>query len=166
MTKPEVQIVVAVADNGVIGHKGKLPWHLPKDLRHFKATTMGAPMIMGRKTFESLPALLPGRKHIVLTNDGAWWRNGIEVVHSVEEALERVDAPKVSIIGGGEIYREFLPYTDRIFLTEVHLEPEGDAYFPELHENEWITVRGGREPAEGQYPAHTFLIKSRRAKTV
>ena len=162
MKKPFVELIAAVADNGVIGSKGRLPWHLPKDLRHFKVTTMGAPMIMGRKTFESLPALLPGRAHIVLTNDGAWWREGVKVVHSLEEALEAVEGPRVSVIGGGEIYREFLRYADRIFLTEVHLEPEGDARFPHLEENEWITVRGMREPAEGKYPAHTFVIKSRR----
>ena len=116
----EIFLVVAVADNGVIGADGAMPWHIPTDLRRFKALTMGKPMVMGRKTFESLPGVLPGRRHIVLTRDTGWDEDGAEVVHSAEEALQLANAPHVAIVGGAEIFRLFLPLADRIELTEVH----------------------------------------------
>jgi len=163
VTRPSVEIVVARADNGVIGTKGGLPWRLPKDLRHFKSVTTGAPMIMGRKTFESLPGILPGRRHIVLTNDGAWWREGIEIAHSIDEALGLVEGDRVSIIGGAEIYRQFLPITDKIHLTEVHLEPEGDTFFPDFDRAAWHHARFQQPwPAEGKFPAHRFTTLWRR----
>jgi dihydrofolate reductase len=163
LTRPSIEIVVARADNCVIGIGGKLPWRLPKDLRHFKAVTSGAPMIMGRKTFISLPGILPGRRHIVLTHDGAWRREGIEIAHSIEEALDLVDGDRVSIIGGAEIYRQFLPITDKIHLTEVHLEPEGDTFFPELDPAVWRPIcLPDRWPAEGGFPAHRFTTLQRR----
>ena len=127
--KPEIVFVVARAQNGVIGKDGALPWRIPADLAHFKALTMGAPMIMGRKTFESLPKLLPGRRHIVLTR-GDWRAEGAEVARTVEEALALVGGPRVSIVGGAEIYRLFLPLADRIELTEVHGSPDGDTTVP------------------------------------
>ena len=117
MIRPTIEIVVARADNGVIGKDGRLPWHLPADLRHFKITTMGAPMIMGRKTFEGLPGLLPRREHIVLTRDKSWSAEGVKTARSRDEALALAAGDRVSIIGGAEIYREFLPITDRIHLT-------------------------------------------------
>lgn len=163
MTRPSIEIVVAKADNRVIGANGALPWRLPHDLRHFKIVTSGAPMIMGRKTFESLPGILPGRRHIVLTKDGAWWRDGIDVAHSIEEALDLVQGDRVSIIGGAEIYRQFLPMTDKIHLTEVHLEPEGDTLFPPLDPAVWQPLRfPDRWPAEGSFPAHRFTTLRRR----
>ncbi len=109
-----------------------MPWHLPADLRHFKALTMDQPMVMGRKTFESLPGLLPGRRHIVLTRDPDWGEEGAEVAHSVEDALHLANAPHVAVIGGAEIYRLFLPLAHRIEWTEVHAAPEGDTRFPEF----------------------------------
>jgi len=127
--KPEIVFVVARADNGVIGRDGALPWRIPADLKRFKALTIGAPMIMGRKTFESLPGLLPGRRHIVLTR-GDWQAEGAEVAHSVEQALALVDGGRVSIVGGAEIYQLFLEGADRIELTEVHGAPEGDTVMP------------------------------------
>lgn len=160
---PRVEIVVAVADNGVIGREGRLPWHLPADLRHFRITTMGAPMIMGRRTFESLPGVLPGREHIVLTRDRGWRRDGIKVAHSPEEALALAGSDRVSVIGGAEIYRAFLPLADRIHLTEVHVAPEGDTNFPQLNTREWNIARGARQPAEGEHPAHSFVLMERRA---
>ena len=162
MRPPRVELVVARADNGVIGHEGKLPWHLPADLKHFKITTMGAPMIMGRKTYESLPGLLPGREHIVLTHDKEWKADGVKVAHSLEEALSLAAGDRVSVVGGAEIYREFLPLAERIHLTEVHIAPEGDTWFPQFNWRDWNIARGRREPAEGERPAHTFLLMERR----
>jgi dihydrofolate reductase len=128
-SRPEIVFVIARARNGVIGRDGALPWRIPEDLKRFKALTMGAPMIMGRKTFESLPKLLPGRRHIVLTR-GAWQAEGAEVAHTVEEALALVQGPRASVVGGAEIYRLFEPLADRIELTEVHGAPEGDTVQP------------------------------------
>jgi dihydrofolate reductase len=126
MDKPRITLVVARAQNGVIGRGGKLPWHIPADLKRFKALTMGSVMIMGRKTFESLPGLLPGRRHIVLTRDATWRAEGAEVAQGVDEALQLAGGEPVSIIGGAHIFREFLPLADRIELTEVLEEVEGD----------------------------------------
>jgi dihydrofolate reductase len=163
MTRPSIEIVVARADNNVIGANGTLPWRLPKDMRHFKAVTFGAPMIMGRKTFESLPGILPGRRHVVLTRDPAWRRDGVDVAHTPEEALALVEGDRVSIIGGAEIYRLFLPIADKIRLTEIHLEPAGDTFFPELDPAIWHhPAIPERWPAEGGYPAHRFTTLTRR----
>src|SRR5690349_13210252 len=109
MTGTPVTIVVARARNGVIGRDGKLPWHIPADLKRFKALTMGSAMVMGRKTFESLPGLLPGRRHVVLTRDRHWKADGVEVAHSVDEAIAAVGTEPVSVIGGADIFALFLP---------------------------------------------------------
>jgi len=128
MERPPITIIVARARNGVIGHEGKLPWHLPADLKRFKALTMGSVMVMGRKTFESLPGLLPGRRHIVLTRDPSWRAEGAEVTHSVEEARRLAGTERISVIGGAEIFRMFLPLADRIELTEVLADVPGDTF--------------------------------------
>ncbi len=125
---PLISFHLARADNGVIGVDGKLPWHLPADLRRFKAQTMGKPMIMGRKTFESFPAPLPGRRHIVLTRDAAWRAEGAEVAHSPAAALALAGPGEVAVIGGAEVFALFA--ADRIELTEVHAAPHGDAIVP------------------------------------
>ncbi len=139
---PLITLVVARADNGVIGNKGDLPWRIPEDLKHFKARTMGKPMVMGRKTFESLPGLLPGRRHIVITRDTAWRAEGAEVAHDAEGALALAgDVPEVAVIGGAEIYRLFLPLAKKIELTEVHRSPEGDTKMPPLGEGWRVTAR-------------------------
>src|ERR1700712_1522086 len=117
-----ITLIVARADNNVIGLGGKMPWHLPADLKRFKALTTGKPMIMGRKTFDSLPGLLPGRRHIVLTRDTSGSAPGAEIVHDVAGALA-LSGEDVSVIGGAEIYRLFLSQADRIELTEVHVSP-------------------------------------------
>jgi dihydrofolate reductase len=133
VSTPEIALVVARADNGVIGNKGALPWHIPEDLKHFKQRTMGKPMVMGRKTFESLPGLLPGRRHIVVTRDQTWQAAGAEVAHDAEGAIALAgDVPEIAVIGGAEIYRLFLPLARRIELTEVHRSPEGDTKMPPL----------------------------------
>ena len=145
---------LARADNGVIGRDGHLPWHLPADLKRFKAQTIGRPMIMGRKTFESFPSPLPGRRHIVLTRDRSWSAAGAEVVHSVEEALALAGGD-AAVIGGAEVFALFLDQADRVELTEVHAEPEGDATVPAFvgwHETARATLA-----ADGARPAYSFV---------
>ncbi len=161
MNHPEIVLIVARADNGVIGVDGKLPWHLPADLRHFKQLTLGVPMIMGRKTFDSLPGLLPDRRHIVLTRNEDWAEEGAEVVHSVEDAMRAANAPHVSVIGGAEIYRLFLPHADRIELTEVHLNATGDTRLDPLGPD-WVEVARTSHMAEGERPAFDFVTLKRR----
>jgi dihydrofolate reductase len=144
-----ITLIVARADNNVIGLDGKMPWHLPADLKRFKALTTGKPMIMGRKTFESLPGLLPGRRHIVLTRDANWSAPGAEIAHDVAQALS-MTGETVSVIGGAEIYRLFLGNADRIELTEVHQTPSGDTYLPDFGP-EW------RETARETHDTHDFV---------
>lgn len=163
MKQREVFLVVAVATNGVIGKDGALPWHLPADLRHFKALTTGKPMIMGRKTFESLPGLLPGRRHIVLTRDAGWAEDGAEVAHSPEEAIALANAPHIAVIGGAEIYRQFLPHADRIEWTEVAAEPDGDTCFPALDRGEWAETAREEHPADGRSPGFAFVTLLRKS---
>lgn len=139
-----------------------MPWHIPADLRHFKQVTKGRPMIMGRKTFDSLPGLLPGRRHIVLTRDTAWEEEGAEVVHSVEAALKAANGPHVCVIGGAEIYRLFLPIADRIELTEIDAEPAGDTQMPAFDADEWREIARENHAAEGNIPRHDFVTLVRR----
>lgn len=163
MNHPEIVLIVARATNGVIGVDGRLPWHLPADLRRFKQLTQGAPMIMGRKTFESLPGLLPGRRHIVLTRDAHFAEEGAEVVHSVDAALRAANAPHVSVIGGAEIYALFLPRADRIELTEVHIEAVGDTHLPAFSPEWRETVRDSHAAADGR-PAYDFVTLVRAVR--
>lgn len=138
---PEIVLYVARADNGVIGVDGALPWRLTGDLKRFKALTMGKPLVMGRKTFESFPNPLPGRRHIVLTRDPVWRAEVAEVVHDPDAAIVLAgDVPEIAVIGGAEIYRLFLPRARRIELTEVHRAPAGDTRMPPLG-SDW-TVAG------------------------
>ena len=149
-----ITFVLARADNGVIGRDGQLPWHLPADLKRFKALTMGKPMIMGRKTFESFPSPLPGRRHIVLTRDRNWAAEGAEVAHSVDEALA-LAADEIAVIGGAEVFALFLDRADRVELTEVHAAPEGDATVPVLVG--WRETAREDHPADGDRPAYSFV---------
>jgi dihydrofolate reductase len=157
-----ILLVVARADNGVIGKDGRLPWHIPSDLKHFKRVTMGNPMIMGRRTFESLPGLLPGRRHIVLTRNQGWCADGAEVTHSIEEALETAGAEKVSIIGGAEIFALFEPLANRVELTEVHKGIDGDTFMPPFDPARWREYSREDHPAEEGRPAHSFVTLLRR----
>jgi dihydrofolate reductase len=156
MSHPIITLIVARAANGVIGKDGRLPWHLPADLRRFKQLTQGAPMIMGRKTFESLPGLLGGRRHIVLTRDKDWSAEGAEVAHAVPGALMLANAPRVSVIGGAEIYALFLPRADRIELTDVHLDTDGDTILPAF-DTAWREAVRESHDAEGVRPAYDFI---------
>ncbi|AJP73263.1 dihydrofolate reductase [Sphingomonas hengshuiensis] len=153
---------LARADNGVIGRDGGLPWRLPADLKRFKAQTMGKPMVMGRKTFESFPSPLPGRRHIVLTRDAAWAAPGAEVAHSPEAAIALAGAGEVAVIGGAEVFALFLDRADRIELTEVHVEAEGDAKVPRFGP-EWQETAREDYPAEGTHPAYSFVTLERSA---
>ena len=151
-------MVVARATNGVIGRNGTLPWHIPADLKRFKALTMGSVMIMGRKTFDSLPGLLPGRRHVVLTRDAGWGAPGAEVAHTVQEALALAGDQPVSVIGGAEIFRMFLPLADRLELTEVLEDVPGDTFMEDPRAAAaWRET--GREdyPAENGRPAFRFV---------
>lgn len=161
MKHPEIILILARGDNGVIGRDGALPWHLPADLRHFKALTQGRPMIMGRRTFDSLPGLLPGRRHIVLTRSREWQEEGAEVAATAEEAIRIANAPQIAVIGGAEIYRLFLPLSHRIELTEVHLAVEGDAHIDYPDPRHWREVARQDHPAEGTRPAYSFVTLRR-----
>ena len=141
MPRPEITIVIARAINGVIGKDGTLPWHIPGDLRRFKALTMGSAMIMGRKTFDSLPGILPGRRHIVMTRDPDWTVEGTEVAHDVDGAIKLAGATPISVIGGAAIFELFEPIADKIELTEVIAEVDGDVSMPDLRSSErWREV--------------------------
>ncbi|MCY7398105.1 MAG: dihydrofolate reductase [Sphingomonas bacterium] len=149
-----ITIVVARAINGVIGRDNRLPWHIPGDLKRFKALTMGSAMVMGRKTFESLPGLLPGRRHIVLTRDANWQAEGAEVAHDADAALALAGAELVSVIGGAAVFNLFEPIADRIELTEVLAEIAGDVTMPDLRSSErWREQSYEDHQATGDIPA-------------
>jgi len=160
--RPEITLVVARADNGVIGKEGRLPWHLPADLRHFKEVTMGSPMIMGRRTFDSLPRLLPGRRHIVLTRDEHWTAEGAEIAHSLEEAIGKAGDGRACVIGGAEIFDLFEPLAAAVELTEVHLEAAGETVLPPFDRERWREVSRIFHPAGDDLPAYSFVRLERR----
>jgi dihydrofolate reductase len=160
MSGQEIFLVVAVTTNGVIGAGGSMPWHLPADFRRVKTLTMGKPLVMGRKTFESLPGVLPGRRHIVITRDPEWSADGAEVAHSLDAALTMANAPHIVIFGGAEIYAQALPRASRIELTEIHAEIPGDTHMPPLGDGWRETVRE-EHPAEGERPAFAFVTLQR-----
>jgi dihydrofolate reductase len=162
MDHPEIILVLARASNGVIGVDGTLPWRIPADLRHFKQLTKDRPMIMGRKTFDSLPGLLEGRRHIVLTRDPDWSEEGAEVAYSPQAALKLANGPHVCIIGGAEIYRLFLPLADRIEVTEVKASPDGDTVMEAFDTAEWTEIAREPQAAEGDTPAFDFVTLVRR----
>ena len=162
MNHPEIILILARADNGVIGRDGRLPWRLPDDLRHFKQLTMGRPMIMGRKTFDSLPGLLEGRRHIVMTRDASWQAEGAQRAASVEQALSLANAPHVCVIGGGDVWAQFLPIADRIELTQVHDNPDGDTYVNLPDPAHWEEAARDARPAVDGRAAFTFVTYRRR----
>ena len=162
MTKQSITAVIARATNGVIGRNGTLPWHLPADLKRFKALTLGSAMIMGRRTFDSLPGLLPGRRHIVLTRDRAWIAPGGEIAHDVESALHLAGDTRISVIGGAEIFALFLLQTTRIELTEVLADVAGDAFFDDPRSTgAWREIAREDHPAEEGRLAFRFLTLDR-----
>lgn len=160
---PRLALVAAVADNGVIGRGNRLPWHLPADLAHFKRLTLDKPILMGRRTWESLPGLLPRRRHLVLTRDPAYRAEGCTLVHSLDEAIAAAGAvPELLIIGGAALYAEALPRVGRLYLTRVHAAVEGDTQFPAWDPADWIEMERVEHPADGGncFPM-TFLTLDR-----
>ena len=149
-------MIYARAANGVIGKDGAIPWHLPADLKRFKALTMGHAMIMGRKTFDSFPKPLPGRRHIVLTRARGWQAEGAEVVHSRAEALAVAGEGPVAIIGGAEVYRLFEEDAARIELTQLHADYDGDT-FMDTPGKGWREVAREEHPAEDGRPAYSYV---------
>jgi dihydrofolate reductase len=176
VTKPRLVLVAAVAENGVIGRDGGMPWRLPGDLKHFKRTTLGKPIIMGRKTFDSIGRKpLPGRTNIVVSRDLVARLGEADKwdVHSASSfdlalAIARLDAEKnnideIAVIGGGQLYAEALPRADRLYLTEVHANPEGDARFPAFNRAEWREVsRDGPHREPGEEYGYSFVTFDRR----
>lgn len=161
-SRPRITLVVARSLNGVIGREGKLPWHIPADLKRFKAITMGTAMVMGRRTFESLPGLLPGRRHIVLTRDRNWQAEGAEVAHSLDEAIELAGTDPVSVIGGADIFALALPRADRIELTEVLSDIQGDTVMPDPREaGDWKETEVSVHPPDNGRPGFRFVTLDR-----
>ena len=150
-TRPRVTLLAAVAGNGVIGRDGALPWHLSEDLKRFKALTMGHAIVMGRKTHESIGRLLPGRRSIIVTRQPGYRVEGATVAHSLPAALAAARGDdEVFVIGGGEVYIAALPLADRLELTEIGRDFDGDARFPPWHKHEWREVaRTSHRSAEG-----------------
>jgi dihydrofolate reductase len=160
--KPLIALIVARARNGVIGRDGRLPWHISADLKRFKALTLGSAMIMGRGTFDSLPGLLPGRRHIVLTRDREWRAEGAEVAHDMVEALKLAQPGPISIIGGVAIFAMFLPLADRIELTEVLDDTPGDTRMDDPRASgKWRETWSEEHPAEDGRPAFRFVTLER-----
>ena len=160
MAGRDIVFVIARADNGVIACNGQVPWRIGEDLKRFVAHTMDTPMIMGRKTFESLAQPLKGRRHIVLTRNRGWSAPGAEVAHSVEEALALAGDGAISVIGGAEIYELFMPWATRIELTEVHEDTLGDVTMP-YPGPEWAETSREERAADGRWPAHSFVTLER-----
>ena len=163
-----LSLVVARADNGVIGRRNALPWHISADLRRFKRITVGKPVVMGRRTFESIGKPLPGRHNIVLTRDAAWTAACVTVVANLAEAIAaaglqpQARADEVMIIGGAQVYAEALPSATRIHLTEVHAAPDGDTWLPPFDPARWAEAAREDHAAEGDTPAYSFVTLERR----
>jgi dihydrofolate reductase len=160
----KISAIAAMGENRAIGFRGKIPWHLSADFKRFKELTVGHPIIMGRKTFESIGKPLPGRVNVVITTDRAYVAEGCIVVHSLDEALAAAhDADEVFIIGGAQIYELALPKVQTLYLTKVHGTFEGDAFFPELNESEWRLVSSEDHPKDEKNDADfTWLVYERK----
>lgn len=154
----KISLIVAASANGVIGARGELPWHLPDDFAHFKAVTMGKPIVMGRKTWESIGRALPGRSNIVVTRQAGYEAEGAVVVDSIEAALSVEEAAEFMIIGGGQLYAELLPRADRVYLTHVDTELDGDTFFAPLDDRDWELVSAEPHAADDRH-AHAFEIR-------
>ena len=161
-----LSLLVAASENNVIGKDNKLPWHLPNDLKYFKNLTWGMPILMGRKTFESIGKALPGRKSIVITRNNDWQREGVEVVHSIEEAIQKAEGygvKEIFVIGGAEIFKTALPVANRIYLTRIHHNFGGDVYFPQVSNQEWdLTSSRFCEADEKNIYNHTYQVWDRK----
>jgi dihydrofolate reductase len=164
MSAPLITLIVAVADSGVIGRDNTLPWHLPEDLKRFKRLTLGKPIVMGRKTFESIGKPLPGRRNIVVTRDPNYRREGVDVVRDVEAALRAAgEVPEIMVIGGAELFRALLPRAGRLHITRVHGNIAGDVMWPALDDREWNVVERESHSADERHAwAMTFEVWEKR----
>jgi dihydrofolate reductase len=157
-----LSLLVAADENNVIGKDNKLPWHLPNDLKYFKNLTWGMPILMGRKTFDSIGKALPGRKSIVITRNKDWKHENVEVVHSIEEAINSAkadDIKEIFVIGGAEIFSSSFDNADRIYLTRIHHQFKGDVYFPELPADDWALIQNKFCHADDKNAySHTFQV--------
>ncbi len=163
MKRPPIALIAAQAENRVIGLNNQMPWHLPEDLQYFKKVTLGKPVIMGRKTFESIGRPLPGRLNIVVTRQQQWAAEGVEVATSLSEALELASMQKpdeLMVIGGAQIYAEVISQASRIYLTQIHKSFPGDAWFPQLG-TEWEQVACEKGHSEKQDLGYSFLTFER-----
>jgi dihydrofolate reductase len=159
-----LSLIVAAAENGVIGAAGDLPWRLPDDLKRFKALTLGHPVLMGRRTWESIGRALPGRRSIVVTRNRGFRAEGAVVVHSLDDGLAACgDAEEAFVIGGAGLFREALPRADRLYLTRVHARVEGDVSLPELDLTRWELAREERHPADDRHRYAFSFLDYRRA---
>jgi dihydrofolate reductase len=161
-----ISFIVAVSENNVIGKDNKLPWRLPADMKYFKNATWAMPVIMGRKSFESLGKPLAGRKNIVITRNNNWEADGVEAVQSIDQAITlaaQTDAKEIFITGGAEIFKAALPSADRIYLTRIHANFDGDTFFPELNEDEWrVASTKEYEPDEKNKYSMSFQVWERK----
>lgn len=158
----KLTLVAAVAANGIIGRDGGMPWHLPADLAHFKAVTMGKPLLMGRRTHEAIGRALPGRLNLVLSRDARYRAAGCRVVTSLEEAMavaKGAGADELMVIGGGRVYADALPMASRILLTEVKADVEGDTAFPALDPAVWREVARQEREADERNPCHLAFVE-------
>ncbi|MFC3053396.1 type 3 dihydrofolate reductase [Kordiimonas pumila] len=157
-----LSIIVAMAKNRVIGAGNSLPWHLPADLKYFKQTTLGKSIIMGRKTFDSIGRPLLGRQNIVITRNQEWHHDGVTVVGSLVDAIKASNmAAEVMITGGAQIYREAMAVVDKLYITEVDIEVDGDATFPDFNRDEWQEVSRDKHKAEADKPGYSFVVYTR-----
>ena len=166
-----ISLIWAMASNRVIGRDNTLPWRLPTDMQHFMRTTMGKPVLMGRKTFESMKSALPGRTNIVLTRDATWQRTDAKVVHTLADGLRLAEEQclidgqdEVMVIGGADIYALALPYATRLYVTHVHACPRGDVYFPQLDLGAWRELRREQYSADDRHSAAFDIVLYERAK--
>lgn len=152
----QISLIVAMAQNRVIGRGNQMPWHLPADLRHFKHVTLGKPVIMGRKTFESIGRSLPGRRNVVISRNAEWSADGVECVNSLDAALRLVnDEAEVMIIGGGQLYREALPLAQRLYLTHIDLSvTDADTWFPDYMRYQWQVLADEQHTPDEKNPYH------------
>lgn len=169
MKVPALTLIAAVARNGVIGHRGSMPWHLPEDLRHFRAVTLGKPVLMGRRTWESLPPRfrpLPGRRSIVVTRDAAWSAPGAERAQSLDDALARLQGvARAYVIGGAELYAAALPLADDLLLTEIDLDVVGDTRFPPWPREAFVETRRERHHAAPPNDFEFAFVTYQRLRT-
>jgi dihydrofolate reductase len=166
--KPVLSLLVAADENNLIGNQNKLPWHLPDDLKYFKNLSWAMPVIMGRKTFESVGKVLPGRQNIIITRNREWKYAGADVVHTIEDAIslaEKRSVLEIFIIGGAEIFKTSMDRAERIYMTRIHHVFEGDVYFPEISNDTWeLKKEVFREKDEKNLYDHSFQVWEKRVR--